>query len=554
MILNQILCRYHFTIEQPLDVELIQLQILSCSQVLPEQQRLCTSNDIPVKYSLEFIQLHQRWFLSTNDNGDDDDLAERSQVQPGDACTGLSTMESYCQPTYLENNAGTNRLCSFCSRARSSATYVSNTDILHRFISQEYLFNIKVLVGDQELPAHYTKLELDINTASSGPNVWLGVQHQNSNCPRPIQYLQWFSDLETAQRQGYEVAGPNINVKLGNGLSRWYLGIKRVPAVALQHFTGSAIQAIRWSTVENQDQDGSWIRLPQNLNQHLLPTRPLFLEYQLRDLGSFRCANAPASSSTSNTSALKRQCWMSANQLAIGNWNTKYELEMPNIISMIKRNAQHVLRYEQSNLQDLARAVIPQERLQQHAAAKSTTLPLAESILRELLQWFKQDFFTWMDAPNCRVCHTPTTISVGVDVPTSDEERRGQASRVELYRCTTCSGETRFPRYNHPAKLLETRTGRCGEWANCFTLCCRAMGFEARYVLDVTDHVWTEVYSEHYHGWIHCDACENQMNLPLTYERGWGKELSYIFAFSKDEVVDVMRYVDLMILFVFISV
>lgn len=81
-----------------------------------------------------------------------------------------------------------------------------------------------------------------------------------------------------------------------------------------------------------------------------------------------------------------------------------------------------------------------------------------------------------------------------------------------------CDTQCRFPRYNDPAKLLETRQGRCGEWANCFALCCRAAGLEARYILDWTDHVWTEYYSHAHRRWIHLDPCEAAYDKPLLYE------------------------------------
>ena len=103
----------------------------------------------------------------------------------------------------------------------------------------------------------------------------------------------------------------------------------------------------------------------------------------------------------------------------------------------------------------------------------------------------------------------------------------------------TCNKKTRFPRYNHPGKLLETRNGRCGEWANCFCLCSRALDFDTRYILDWTDHVWAEIYSNSQKRWLHADPCENALDKPLIYEHGWNKKLSYVIGFSRQEVVDV---------------
>lgn len=212
----------------------------------------------------------------------------------------------------------------------------------------------------------------------------------------------------------------------------------------------------------------------------------------------------------------------------------------------LQSNFQHVMLYENPGLQQEAKRHIPQQRLTSAAENKlkeakeadpECKLGKEEFLVLELLRWFKQDFFSWVDCLPCSRCGG-STQNAGSLSPSTDDLRWG-GQRVENHYCQSCKLSTRFPRYNNPEKLLETRRGRCGEWANCFTLCCRAMGLEARYIWDSTDHVWTEIYSTSQRRWLHCDSCENVCDKPLLYEVGWGKKLAYVLAFSKDQVVDV---------------
>nr|CAG4651832.1 EOG090X06HD [Triops cancriformis] len=213
----------------------------------------------------------------------------------------------------------------------------------------------------------------------------------------------------------------------------------------------------------------------------------------------------------------------------------------------IKLGIQLVQSYENPLLQQKALSYIPISRLLERAGANiegdSSRLLhcpalLREAFLEELLIWFKTEFFTWFSPPNCRICHQ--VMAHQGSVPPSMEDKLWGAERVENYACLSCPASShRFPRYNRPEKLLETRTGRCGEWANCFTLLCRSLGWDTRYVLDWTDHVWTEIFLENKQRWIHCDSCEAMYDKPLLYEKGWGKQLTYVLAFSKDHVQDV---------------
>jgi len=96
-------------------------------------------------------------------------------------------------------------------------------------------------------------------------------------------------------------------------------------------------------------------------------------------------------------------------------------------------------------------------------------------------------------------------------------------------------------RHNDPLEIIAYGKGRCGEFGILFTTLCLAHNYRARLILDMTDHVWTEVWDNKTKRWIHVDPSEKKIDDPLMYERDWKKKLKEIYAFENGNVEDVTK-------------
>lgn len=170
------------------------------------------------------------------------------------------------------------------------------------------------------------------------------------------------------------------------------------------------------------------------------------------------------------------------------------------------------------------------------------SLGYQDFIVLETLDYFKNHFFKWVNKPECPQCHKDGDNMIGKGRKGPPSPNPDQIGMIEVYWCNTCNKEVTFPRIGSPAKLLETRKGRCGEWVSCFILVLRAvLGDEARirYVWNREDHVWCEYYSNKLGRYVHLDPCENAFDNPLLYCDNWGKQMSWVIGIGEDYVVDL---------------
>jgi hypothetical protein len=97
-------------------------------------------------------------------------------------------------------------------------------------------------------------------------------------------------------------------------------------------------------------------------------------------------------------------------------------------------------------------------------------------------------------------------------------------------------------RHNDPLEIIAYGKGRCGEFSILFTALSLAHDYRARLILDLSDHVWTEVWNDEQNRWVHVDPSEKRFDDPEMYERDWKKNLTEVYAFENGNMENVTAH------------
>jgi peptide-N4-(N-acetyl-beta-glucosaminyl)asparagine amidase len=100
--------------------------------------------------------------------------------------------------------------------------------------------------------------------------------------------------------------------------------------------------------------------------------------------------------------------------------------------------------YEDSTLKQKALNAMPVERFKSEAQAKLNSylrlnldnkpFDLNDFLLLELLQWFKNDFFKWINQPDCDYCHSNQKMTFQQNDRALGTEAVWLAGNVEVYK------------------------------------------------------------------------------------------------------------------------
>jgi hypothetical protein len=239
------------------------------------------------------------------------------------------------------------------------------------------------------------------------------------------------------------------------------------------------------------------------------------------------------------------------------------------------------------HLQAVTEVLTERKRVQGTNSALSaehhSSLGYSEALLKQLIAWFNERFFSWI--PSSLACQADSTCSGSMELfmnsyGTVENHAAAHLSFLndhilEDFTCNSCCGTFRLTRPIHDvSRLFRYAQGRCGEHAKAFALAAKAFGFDVRIVSGQfrprhlteeiffgssdLDHMWNEVFLKDRSRWVHVDVSASdeadvaagamglaksaRFDSPQAYETSTGKLFSAVAASSDYVSVVTNRY------------